>query len=178
MDPPSFCSLCVCVCVLALQATVFNLELWKLEWILLLANPKFVFFLFFEKVIFGVSTTLFGFKNGHFAPQKSHILDFGPNKSQTIINISIVVWLFQKISTWQILTTHFQGWDLWPWPLNDLERSVFQHKWTKNIILGAVLQENHTSQGFENGRIASRLSLRFERAQHQIPAMYGYLVIP
>ena len=40
-----------------------------------------------------------------------------------------------------------------------------------------VLQDNHTYQEFEIGRVPSRLSLRFERAQHQIPAMYGYLVI-
>ena len=59
-----------------------------------------------------------------------------------------------------------------------LKGAFFSINGQKNIILGAVLQENHTSQGFENGRIASRLSLRFERAQHQIPAMYGYLVIP
>jgi len=74
-----------------------------------------------------------------FAPQKSHILDFGRNKSQTMINITMVLWPFWKIATWQILITHFQGRDLWPWPLNDLERSVFQHKWTKKHHFGGCI---------------------------------------
>ena len=121
-------SLCVCVCVLALQATVFNLELWKLEWILLLANPKFGFLDFLKKSFFWAQQHFLGPKMTIFAPQESQIMDFGPHKSQTMINRIMVVWPFRKILTWQILITHFQGRDLWPWPLNDLERSVFQCK--------------------------------------------------
>ena len=41
-----------------------------------------------------------------------------------------------------------------------------------------VLQDNHTSQEFDVGRVRSAINACLERAQSRIPGMYGYLVIP
>ena len=122
--------------------------------------------------------------------KKSHIYDWRTqtklrlNETQKQLREVNLSTIWGPVSRWGLVRIRgpVSSWSSWG-PVSVFFGRIF----TTNTIFRVIsvintphlrwLQENHTSQGFEVGRVRSEIKACFERAHHRIPAMYGSRLI-
>ena len=125
-----------------------------------------------------------------FFVKKSHIYDWRTqtklwlNETQKQLREINLNTIWGPVSRWGLVRIRgpVSSWSSWG-PVSVFFGRIF----TTNTIFCVIslintphlrrLQENHTSQGFEVGRVRHEIESCFERAPPRIPAMYGSCVI-